>query len=48
MSAASTQVTLEMELRLLRGYAALMSERFSDRVHRLAHSTKRCLAARCR
>ncbi|GJJ00078.1 hypothetical protein RugamoR64_06160 [Duganella rhizosphaerae] len=27
------QVTLEMELRLLRGYAALMSERFSDRVH---------------
>lgn len=26
------QVTLEMELRLLRGYAALMSERFSDRV----------------
>jgi hypothetical protein len=26
------QVPLEMELRLLRGYAALMSERFSDRV----------------
>jgi len=26
------QVSLEMELRLLRGYAALMSERFSDRV----------------
>ncbi len=27
------QVTLEMELRLLRGYAALMGERFADRVH---------------
>ena len=27
------QVTLEMELRLVRGYAALMSERFSDRVN---------------
>ena len=26
-------VPLEVELRLLRGYAALMSERFSDRVH---------------
>ena len=39
------QVPLEMELRLLRGYAALMSERFSDRVSidwRIDESLLRC------
>ena len=40
------QVPLETELRLLRGYAALMSERFADRVHikwRIDESLRPCL-----
>ena len=39
-------VPLEVELRLLRGYAALMSERFSDRVHIAWHIDDALLGCR--
>ena len=38
------QVPLELELRLLRGYASLMAERFSDRVHIAWHVDDSLLA----
>ncbi|MEV4779504.1 sensor histidine kinase [Burkholderia sp. LMU1-1-1.1] len=38
------QVPLELELRLLRGYASLMTERFSDRVHIAWHVDDSLLA----